>query len=269
MDTNTVVWGFGFPLLLALVGLGIGLAFAMTDSESTGFLVAKACFSVAAFVVVAIAIYWALATSQPMPWNIIIPTIAAVIAVPILVLSLQWLGHIEAQLSTRLYPGNEPTPALPVKVDVPKDALQVILGSNLAWTTKMPQTILKMAGEKMIEIDRVPGKNQLILSTLKIFDDRDNLIARVDAEDGFWVENSTRKKRPNPSTLVVYDHSDAEVLRIVFLNPTTLSITGIFRHSGIRKPVVITPEYIDIAGSIRTSNSVMGPAGNSMIGVNR
>jgi hypothetical protein len=269
MDTNTVIWGFGFPLLLALVVLGISLAFSMTDSESTGFLIAKASFAVAAFDCVAMPIYWVLATRQPTPWNVVIPTIVAAIIVPALVLSLQWLARVEAQLSTRLYPGNEPMPALPFKADVTKDKLQVILGTNIAWPGKFPQTVLRMDGEKMIEIDKDARKNQLVVSILKIFDDRNNIIARVDAEDGFWVENSTRKKRPNPSTLVVYDHSDVEVLRMVFLNPTTLSITGIFRHPQIAKPVVVTPEYIDVIGKIRTMNSIFGPAGLSIINVDR
>jgi hypothetical protein len=253
---------------LAFVTAGASIGFAMTNSESAGFLVAKACFAAAAFDVVAFAIYWVVATRQQMPWNVAIPTILAVITVPVLVLSLQWLANLEIQLSTRLFPGNE-TPTLAIKADIPKDALKVILGSNLAWATKMPQVILMMSGDKMIEIDRDPSKNQLVVSTLKIFDDRNNIIARVDADDGFWVENSTRKKRPDASTLVVYDHSDVEVLRMVFLNPSTLSLTGTFRHAGIPKPVVITKDYLDVTGNIRMSNSVMGPAGKSMINVGR
>jgi hypothetical protein len=263
---NTIVWAFGFPLLLALVGLGIGLAFAMTDSESLGFVIAKVCFSAAAFDVVAVAIYWAITTSQPTPWNALVPTTTAVVVVPVLVLSLQWLGNIEAQLSTRLYPGNEPTPVLPFAADIPKDALRVVLGTNLAWTTKWPQTILKMAKEKMIEIDKVPGKTELVVSTLKIFDDRNDIIARLDSESGFWVANSVRKKRPNPSTLIVYDRSDIEVLRIVFLNPTTLSVTGIFRHAGIPRPVIVTQDYMDM-GRLRGSQSIMGGAADSVINV--
>jgi hypothetical protein len=267
MDATTAVWTIGFPLLLALVAIAVGVGFAMTSSDSPGFIVAKACFAAAAFDVVAFAVYWVVATHQPMPWNVAIPTVLAIIVVPALVLSLQWLGNVEIQLSTRLYPGNEPSPPLPFKVDVPKDAMQVILGSNLAWTTKMPQTILMMAGEKIIEIDKEPSKNQIVISTLKIFDDRNNIIARVDAQDGFWVENSTRRKRPDSNTLVVYDHSDLEVLRIVFLNPTTLSLTGVFRHAGVL-PVVVTKDYLDI-GSNRMSSSILGPAGLSMIAVGR
>jgi hypothetical protein len=157
MDPVSAILGIGLPLLLALATAGVSIGFAMTSSDSVGFLIAKACFAVAALDVVAFAIYWAVATRQQLPLNIVIPALIAAIAVPVLVISLQWLQHVEAQLSTRLYPGNEKSQGLPFDVDVPKDALRVVLGTNLAWTTKMPQAILRMAGETMIEIDREPG----------------------------------------------------------------------------------------------------------------
>ena len=87
MDTNTIIWGIGFPLLLFFVALGAGTAFAMTSSDSIGFWVAKACFAAAAFDVVAVAVYWAAATQQKGSLSIAIPTIAALIVVPGLVLS--------------------------------------------------------------------------------------------------------------------------------------------------------------------------------------
>jgi hypothetical protein len=67
---------------------------------------------------------------------------------------------------------------------------------------------------------------------LKVFDDRNDSIAHID-EDGFWVQNSVRKKRPDQSTLVVFDHNDTEVLRIHYLNPRAVSVEGIFRHPKI------------------------------------
>lgn len=264
MDTTTVVWGIGFPLLLFFIGLGAGTAFAMTSSDSIGFLVAKACFAAATLDCVVVAIYWVISTQQPMPWNVVIPTIAAIIVVPALVLSLQWLSGVEAKLSMQLIAGKEPTPKIPImppwmaaKIKIPDDALKIFLGSNMAWTTKFPHQILEMAGEKMIEINKDKSSGELIVSVLKIFDDRNNIIARIDAEDGFWVGNSTRKKRPNPSSLVVYDHSDKEALRIVFLNRHALSITGIFRHEHITIPVIVTPEFMSINGG-KMSGSAMG-----------
>jgi hypothetical protein len=51
---------------------------------------------------------------------------------------------------------------------------------------------------------------------------------------------------------------------MVFINPTTLSIMGIFRHAGFSKPVVVTTEYIDLVGKGRTSNSIMSASGHPM-----
>jgi hypothetical protein len=68
------------------------------------------------------------------------------------------------------------------------------------------------------------------------------------------VENSTRKKRPDKSTLIVYDHSDKEVLHLVFLNRSTISITGIFRHEHVAKPVIITADFMDIGGPKLSGN---------------
>ena len=108
---------------------------------------------------------------------------------------------------------------------------------------------LRDGGEKIIELDRT-SRGELLLSTLKIFDDRNDIIARVDADDGFWVANSTRTKRPDKSTLVVFDHNDAEVLRLVFLNKNTLSVTGVFRHRHVARPVIITPDALNLAGNV-------------------
>jgi hypothetical protein len=235
MDATTIILGIGFPLLLFFVAVGAGTAFSMTSSDSVGFLVAKACFSTAAFDVVAMAVYWAVAIQRKASWSVAIPTVAALIAVPSLVLVLQWLGNMEVQLSTRLFPGNTTTPHI---VGIPENALKVFHGTNVSWTTKMPLTILRMAGEKMIEIYRDAAHDELIISTLKIFDDRNNIIARSDADDGLWVENSTRKKRPDKSTLIVYDHTDKEVLRLVFLNSSAISITGISVMSMLQSPLL-------------------------------
>jgi hypothetical protein len=271
---NTVVWGIGFPLLLFFVALGAGTAFAMTSSESAGFWVAKVCFSAAAFDVVAMTIYWVAASRQPMPWNLILPTIAAIVVVPGLVLSIQWLSKIETQLSTHLIPGNQPTPPIPGRQDRSEamikainDSLKIFYGTNASLVmpnTASPHTVLSMAGEKLIQLERGKG-GDLIITVLKIFDDRNNIIARVDSEDGFWVENSTRKKRPDDSTLVVYDHSDQEVLRLVFLNPGAVSVTGIFRHPRVRMPIIITSKYMEVNGT-RITNTTLG-AGNTDIRV--
>lgn len=268
MDTNIVIWGLAFPLLLFFLAIAFGTGFAMTSSESIGFVVAKIAFIFAAIDFVGVSVYWAIATRKPMPWNAIIPTFAALIAVPALVLGLQWLGSLEIKLSNRLFPGNIPTPTLPQverhpESKPPADALMILFGYNLAYAQHFPFTLLTMEGDAMIRIDKGKGKRgELIITVLRIFDDRNNIIARLDS-DGIWVENSTRNKRPDTSTLVVYDHNDVEVLHLVFLNPTTLYLTGIFRHPKLQIPLEITNDNTRY-GPFNARLSIWGQAGISI-----
>jgi hypothetical protein len=267
MDATTVVWTIGFPLFLAFLGTAAATGFAMTNSESIGFVVAKACFILAAFDLVGFSIYWVVATKQQIPWNLILPTCAAVIAIPTLVLSLQWLENLEIKLSNRLFPSNIPMPTLPQlerhpEDTPPADALKILFGYNLAYAQQFPFTLLAMAGDAMIQIDKERGRRELVVTVLRIFDDRDNIIARLD-HDGIWVENSTRNQRPDSSTLVVFDHTDTEVLRIVFLNPTTLYLTGIFRHPEVPVPLEITNYHTRIGGAFARL-SVWGQSGISI-----
>ena len=145
-----------------------------------------------------------------------------------------------------LEPANDPDPASIKKSPgpIPADALKVIMGTSVFWSTHFPRTILMMIGEPMIQVARSANGRNLTVTVLRIFDDRDNIIARIDA-DGFWVENSTRKKRPDKSTFVVFDHNDQEVLRMRFMNRHTISVRGVFRQKGVPFPVVSTDEYLD------------------------
>jgi hypothetical protein len=196
--------------------------------------------------------------------RLVIGAAAGAIVIPVLVVALQWVDLREARNSTKLAPGNMSTPALPTQARVPQDALMIFLGSTIAWTTRMPHTVVEMGSDKMLVIDKDRSSNKLVVTGLRIFDDRNNLIARID-DDGFWMANSTQIKRADPSTLVVFDHGDTEVLRIAFLNPRAVSITGVFRHAGLRT-VSITPEFLDI-GRMRTAQSILGENGRADISV--
>ena len=237
-------------------GYGTGTVFAMTDSESVGFAVARACFIAAAITFVGFSVYWMGESKLSTLSIIIFGAIIGVISIPCLGLSLLWAKTTEMRVALRLFPDDLPTPRLPMDVKIPDNALRVILGSNVAWATKMPHTILMISGEPLISIDRKGNSDELVVSALKIFDDRKNIIARF-SEDGFWVENSTRKKRPDKSTLVVFDHNDQEVLNMHFINKNTIVVTGIFNHSTINRPVIVTQTSMKIGGST-ISQSIMG-----------
>ena len=98
----------------------------------------------------------------------------------------------------------------------------------------------------MIVIDKEPKTNNVVVTLLKVFDDRNDIIARID-QDGFWVQNALRRKRPDPSTLIVYDHSDTEVLRLRLLNSNTIYIQGTFRHAKLGEKYLLITETAAIA----------------------
>jgi hypothetical protein len=186
----------------------------------------------------------------------------AVLLGPLSLAGLRWVDRHEQEASSRLVPGKLPRPRLSTTGTIPDDALVVMLGSVVAWTTRLPHTILTMGSQPMLAIDRhMKRTDELAVIVLRVFDDRNNIIARID-EDGFWVEPSTRKKRPSPDVLVVYDHHDAEVLRVHFLNPTTLSVTGVFRFAG-RPNVVITPEAV-LIGRLELQRVTIGNCGTDI-----
>jgi hypothetical protein len=160
-----------------------------------------------------------------------------------LVVTFQRVDLLELRDSTRLMPGRLPTPRILENSEiVPDDALLVFWGPTVAWSNQMPHTILQMDGKPMLTVDR--DRRGLVIKVLRIFDDSNRIIARID-EDGFWVEPSTRKGRPDRSTLVVYDRTDTEVLRMTLLNRKALSVTGVFRAEGV-PTVVLTPETMRV-----------------------
>jgi hypothetical protein len=157
-----------------------------------------------------------------------------------------------------LVPGAEATPVLPnaCKDSVPSDAMMLFFGTSVSWFTGNKQTIIQMRGEPMLVVAK-DGNGNLTIETLKIFDDQNEIIANVD-KDGFWVRNTNRKKRPDPSTLMVYDRKDAEALKIQFLNPRAIIVRGIFRRENVPS-VVITDTHVSL-GNIRGSHSCFGAA---------
>jgi hypothetical protein len=96
-------------------------------------------------------------------------------------------------------------------------------------------------------VERDESTGALRVTTLRIFNDRNEIIARID-EDGFWVRYGIRKKRPSRSTLVVYDQTDAEVLYIEMINPETVSILGRFLHPKTG-PLIIDKDRILAGGN--------------------
>jgi hypothetical protein len=130
-----------------------------------------------------------------------------------------------------LLPDNLSMPPAPKGCEIPDDALAIFYGGSVTWTQRDSQKVFRMAGEDMLVFEKRSGS--IVLTLLRIYDDGGNIIARID-EDGFWVAPQVRKKRPDKSTLIVYDQRDAEVLHLHFLNPKAISVQGLLHPASPR-----------------------------------
>ncbi|QAU44191.1 hypothetical protein XH91_01680 [Bradyrhizobium guangzhouense] len=141
-----------------------------------------------------------------------------------------------------LVPAEQQMPPLPPHCDLPQGAVAVFLGTDVAWATRFPYVALQAAKDEMLTIEKDPASGEISIATLRIYGADNKVIASI--RDGeFWVSGAVRKKRPDASTLIVYDEKDAEVLRVVYLNRRAIVVTGIFRHPDISpRTYVVTRE---------------------------
>lgn len=242
MGFSEVWWAIGFPILLA--ALGSGTTFAVIDSSSAEFMFARICFVVAAFDAAGFLAIWLwLVSKRPLLFRLALGAVGAAVLLPGMGLALQWVDLREVQLSKTLTSRNVETPPIPADCKVPKGAVMVFLGSNLAIATKMPSTVIQMGDQEMLAID-MDADHRLTIKTLRIFDDQNELIAQI-GDDEFSVAPSARHVKPDESTLVVYDQHDAEVLRISYLNIRTVSIRGEFRAENLPS-LVITDDKVGL-----------------------
>jgi hypothetical protein len=132
-----------------------------------------------------------------------------------------------------LEPGNfeTPKPACPLPQPHMLDGkFLVFLGSSMSVLDAEPKDILLIRGRTIIATE---SKGSAIsLKKLVVIDDKDQTLVSIDG-DGFWVYPLARLKRPDKSTLIVYDHEDSRVFYIRYLNKKALYIEGTFRNAGL------------------------------------
>ena len=250
MGSEAILVGVGIPILV-----GIGVTFAMSDSNEIEFWVARGCFIVAALVALGYIVMWLWRAENFGVSTAIIGALIAGATIIGLVYGLRWVDYREEKGITKLLPGSKPRPQLPPDCDPPADAMVVLFGSNVAWGG-LPYTVLDMGGTSMLAIDKIPGKSQIDINVLRIFDDRGSIMARID-KDGFWVAPDVRRQKPNRSTLVVYDRADQQALKVELLNSNTLYVEGIFRDR--RGTVVqVTPSQLILPRNNTMSGGCFG-----------
>lgn len=254
MGTWEIALGPVLAVFLAAVG---GLVLVVTVTDAAGFWIARISFGLAAVDILGFCIFLLARSVRVVGWQMGVGAGIAASIVALLILVLQWTNYREAMGSASLFPANDPMPRGARTTQLRPGDLVVSWGTNISQSTKMPHTVLMMGGDPMIVVDRRPKTGDLFVSQLKLFDDRDDIIAKVD-KDGFWVAGSARRKRPDPSTLIVFDHNDEEVLRLRLLNRQALLLTGVFRHAGMQATATISADQAVIAGATLRGNFMRG-----------
>lgn len=257
--------GIGLAILLSALAEA---ASEMTGVTSDAFMIAKVCWFITAADIIGFTVWLLLWRGKWSAWKGTCVIFISFLTVYALGAVIRWTDFKEAMASKILIPA-DPTPRKFVEnLPLNENPVAVLLGSSIAWAMVMPHTIVSMGRKPMLEIDRDQGTTRIVIKTVRIFDDRNDIIARI-SSDEFWVADSSRWTRPDPSTLVVYDHNDDEVLRVHFLDPLKISVTGIFRYPGI-PPVVVTPERVNFGNGNYIEGEIMGSsAGGPDIDIGR
>lgn len=148
-------------------------------------------------------------------------------------------------LSGELIPANEAEPANPCRA-VPPNALRIFLGNSASWTESDEHTILSIGEEDILTMRRTT--KGLSVSS-RVFSADGRIVAQL-SNNVFHVNpnNYFRIERPDHHSLSVYDQKGQNVLNVRFINPSAISVLGIFRVPG-HMPVVISPNAIHIGGN--------------------
>ena len=158
----------------------------------------------------------------------------AVIVICAVLVRYKWRVAEQSELAQNegvLYPGHDPDPPLPRMCEIPPAPLVIYFGPSVAAVDRFPDEVLRIKDKTLLAIDTLPSSGGVAVTQLAVYDDRNDIVASID-KGTFWVRPDCRRKRPNRSTLIVYDHTDTEVLRIRFLNPHVIQVTGLFRYGG-------------------------------------
>jgi hypothetical protein len=154
-----------------------------------------------------------------------------------------------------------------VKDDCPQfshfGAFALRLGTEVIFINGFPRNIINLAGQDILTV-RLEKNGKLKIVTLRLYDDRGDIISRIDEND-FWIAPTLRKKHPDKSTLIIFDHNDDEVLHIRFQNPHALYVLGMFRYRG--RAVYVAPNLLQVGG-IRGHGSCSMEGGSGIIRVN-
>jgi hypothetical protein len=131
-----------------------------------------------------------------------------------------------------LSPGNLPTPPNACtgmdKRWLGDHPILVLLGPMAAISSMRHQNVIVINQDKILQMDR--SRDGAVTVSTEIYDSNHDIVAEID-KNHYDVDSHVYKlERKNLSDLrITIRHDKEEVLNVQYLNPDTISITGVFR----------------------------------------
>jgi hypothetical protein len=164
-----------------------------------------------------------------------------------------------------LVPSNLPNPVC--GCPIPNGQTAVYFAGGAVWNMKFPYTVLRLEEENIISLDK--DKRGGLLVSAKVFDDRGDLIAKIE-KNKFIATYTASHFKKTKSELIVYDHKDKIGLLVRFTNRYSVEIEGNFHYTNgdfeiysDSKQLILKSNYT----SIFSSNCKSG--GNVMFNINK
>lgn len=159
---------------------------------------------------------------------------------------------------------NEPSPPHTNCMQNPTDAVFIYFGTaavSYAPSGFTEHTVVKIGGHNLLSLNQGP---QGVTISAKIFDP-DGILVEID-HGHFKVYRSDFVKREHldTHTLAVYDKWNNERVRVRYLNPLAIGITGSFFYPGY-PPVVAKEAELQIAGNRILGGTCIGGNGDADI----
>jgi len=126
---------------------------------------------------------------------------------------------------------------------LPIGALLFIAGTNGAWTTRNGKSIVLQVGTCLsVSVER---QNEQLAIDADNFDTSDELVARIEQNEFNLVPGKfSYPKRPNRSTIIIFNKHGDLLFAVHYLNPNTVQITGSFVCSDKTKAVITNDSFI-------------------------
>jgi hypothetical protein len=178
-------------------------------------------------------------------WLWTIPSLILIACVIVNIVVIQrWDEYKLAQHGDWLVPASDPEPHqnLLFPCPIPRGAVKVLLGNNVAYASEYPASVIDTQNISRLYMRRDEAGR--IAVTGDIFDSDDNVVVEI-KDNHFTVATDVFEMgRPDPSTLSVTIRKHKEhVLTMRFMNPDTVRITGIFRYLNV-PPITVTDESV-------------------------